>query len=773
MKRLLKWAFCFVCGVIALPTIGILGVWGYYESIVRIEPGGLEPPVAAGELGALVNPFIGTGGVPYMCAHDTPAATTPFGMVRLGPDTTSILIEQMGLNRSGYYYGDNKIRGFSHTRLIGADAHEGGVFRILPTVASRVEEVRGEKRFAKFSHRKETAAPGYYAVYLPKDEILVELTATPRVGVHRYTFEKDDIPHLLVDVTSSLGGRRVEDGIVRVIPEKNRLEGEVRTFGSFSGRYGGLDVYFAAEFSRPFANFSTWNGDQFRTREPGAAGNDIGVDLVFEEKTVEVRLAISYVSLENARENLKAEAAGRSFEDLAKAARDAWEERLALIRVYGGTETQQRIFYTALYRAFQMPTVFNDVNGDYTGFDKAVHKAEGFQYYTDFSLWDTFRTVQPLFNVIARPDQRDMMVSLVEMAKAGGCFPRWPSGAGYTNCMFGTPADVAVSEAYLKGIHDFDIEFAYQCMRQVALEGKPESSKFAGRNQLESYLSLGYCPADKMSKAVSATLEYAWSDHALALLAKELGHQEDIATFAKHANSYRNVWNPKTQFFQARDSQGHFQKDENFKPYRLSYIDPDGKYTKAYAEGSAMQWRWAVPYDPTGLIKLFESREFFVNELEKYMEGSRKKIGTWNPGGNYWHGNEPYINAVYLFNAAGRPDLTQKWLRWLLDTKYTNDYVGLDGNDDGGTLSSWYVFSALGFYPIAGATIYELGAPLFEKAEIKIGDNTLTVIAENYAPENIYVKKVWFNDAPLDRTWFIHDQIAQGGTLRFEMAPAP
>jgi predicted alpha-1,2-mannosidase len=549
----------------------------------------------------------------------------------------------------------------------------------------------------------------------------------------------------------------------------------VRTFGSFASRYGGLDVFFVAHFSKAFAECAIWNGEVLSPGSESAQGDDIGVDISFgrdaEIEVVEVRLALSYVSIENARMNLEAEGTGKGFEEIVAAARDSWEERLSTIRVEGGTEKQRRIFYTALYRAFQMPTVFSDTNGEYRGFDKGVHTADGFRYFTDFSLWDTFRTVHPLYNLVARDDQRDMLVSLLEMAKAGGCFPRWPAGCGYTNCMIGTPADILVSEAYLKGIRDFDAEAAYGFLRQTALEGKPENTRFAGRHGLELYQEFGYCPSDQMSKAVSRTLEFAYCDHALSLLARALGHEEDAARLAKQAESYKNLWNPETQFFQPRDSQGFFFKD--FRPLVLSYTDFDGKYTDDYVEGSPLQWRWGVPFDPQGLIALFGSPEFFVLELESYFEETTEVLGKWNPGSYYWHGNEPYIHAAYLFNAAGRPDLTQKWVRWILNRKYDDSYVGLDGNDDGGTLSSWYVFSSLGFYPLAGTVRYELGAPSFERAQVRIGDATLEIVADPHAAENIYVQGVSLNDIPLDRTWFTHDEIAQGGRLRFEMGPEP
>lgn len=776
-RRILKWTTALLIVLLAIPAVGIAIIWGTYEYVVHKKPGSLPTGVDPIGAGWEVDPFIGTGGVSWMCAHNTPAATVPFGLVRLGPDTASLFTNTQGFNRSGYFYGDNKIIGFSHTRLIGADALEGGVFRIFPTTLLLVPGEPGKNRFARFSHDGEKAFPGYYAVRLPKDDILVELTATTRVGFHRYTFPANAAPHLQLDVTSALGDRRCENGQVWILPEQRQVEGSARLFGSFSGRYDGLDVYFVAEFDQAFDAFGIWNGTEFREDARAAQGNRLAVDLGFantnERQPIEVRLALSYVSIANARENLEAETGNRSFETICQNAQALWQEKLDRIQIRGGSEWYRRSFYTALYRAFQMPTTFNDVNGEYTGFDRAVHEvSDGVTYYTDFSLWDSFRTVHPLYNLIARDEQRDMMVSLVEMAKAGGGLPRWPSGCGYTNCMFGTPADIAVTEAYLKGIRGFDIEVAYEKMRQTALVGKPADSRFSGRDGLVDYLKYGYCPSDSMSKAVSATLEYAWCDHALSLLARALGHDDDAATFARNAQSYRNLWDASRLFFVPRDSNGVFM--ENFDPLVLSYTDWDREYTDDFVEGSAMMWRWGVPFDPEGLVSLFPSKEQFVQELEDYFERTNDTVGQWHPGSYYWHGNEPFFHAAYLFNTAGRPDLTQKWVRRILDTKYSNSYVGLDGNDDGGTLSAWFVFSALGFYPIAGTTRYEIGAPLFPEAVLDLGDGkSLTVIAENYAPENLYVHAVSLNGRKLTGWSFTHDQIADGGELRFTMAAAP
>ncbi len=360
-----------------------------------------------------------------------------------------------------------------------------------------------------------------------------------------------------------------------------------------------------------------------------------------------------------------------------------------------------------------------------------------------------------------------MLVSLVKMLEQGGWLPRWPSGHGYSNSMLGTPADIVIADSCLKGIRDFDVEKAYQAMRQTALAPTPPGAAFSGREGVAEYLRYGYCPAGLVRNSVTRTLEYGWADHAISLLAESLGHQEDAALFQKHSQFYRNVWNPGTQYFQPRDAQGKFV--EPFKPLLLTYLDRKGKFTRDYVEGSALQWRWGAPYDAQGLVSLFKSREYFAGELDNFFKKSTASIGEWNPGPYYWHGNQPDIHAAYLFNDAGRPDLTQKWVRWILETKYSNTYDGLDGNDDAGTLSAWYVLSALGLYPEAGSDRYQLGAPLFERAELRLKDKPLVIVAENYAPDHLYVRKVLLNDTPLDRTWIRHREIELGGVLRFAM----
>jgi predicted alpha-1,2-mannosidase len=747
-------------------------VWKYH-AIVGAKPDQPLTHVQTRELGKTVDPFIATGGIPWVCGDNFPGAMVPFGMVRLGPETSSLLLGKRALNTSGYYYGDQQLLGFSHTRLSGTGATDGGNFLVLPTIEPVDPWSLKKGQSTRFSHKEEMASPGYYAVRLPKMEVLVELTATPHVGVHRYTFGANRNPHLLIDVMNALGGHRSDEGKVRILPEANEVEGSVRTFGTFSGRYGGIRAYFVARLGQRFASFAIWHDDVVSPNQTTAESGRVGADLSFatgtKTQTVTLKLAISYISVDNARANLEAEAGAKDFDQVLGDAQEAWEQRLSLIRVDGGTEKQRRIFYTALFRVFQMPTLFQDVNGEYLGFDRQVHATRDCDYFTDLSLWDTFRTVHPLYTLIAPRDQRDMLVSLVRMVEQGGWLPRWPSGHGYSNSMLGTPADIVIADSYLKGIRDFDVETAYQAMRRTALGPTPPGAAFSGRRGIEQYLQYGYCPAGLVDESVSRTLEYAWADHAVAALAETLGHTNDGALFRQHSLAYRRLWNPKTQYFQPRDAQGTFV--EPFKPLLLTYLDRKGKYTRDYVEGSALQWRWGAPFDAQGLVALFKSREYFVEELNQFFAKTSPALGAWNPGPYYWQGNEPDIHAAYLFNVAGRPDLTQRWVRWILDHKYGDRYDGLDGNDDAGTLSAWYVFSALGFYPVAGSDRYELGAPLFPKAEINLGDTRLTIVAENYGLDHTYVQKVWLNDTPLERTSIRHSEIAAGGVLRFVMRP--
>jgi predicted alpha-1,2-mannosidase len=765
IRKTLKYFLAALTALLTIFFLVILVFFVRYKITTGRETGGLVVTTKPGEFGQWVDPFIGTGGFPpYTSADDIPGVTLPFGMVKLSPDTRYFLNfdrrDPEIISTAGYYYGDSRLMGFSHTRMTGTGAAEGGHFRVIPAIGENAMKDYRRGRFSRFSHKAEVAFPGYYAVKLPDAGVLAELTASEHAGFHRYTFSKNAVPHILIDVSSNMGCGKTAEGSVQIDPVKQEIAGAIKTFGSFAGRYGGIKVYFIARFDQPFKGYSEWSDDK------------IGVDLLFEktgdQTIIGFKMGISYVSPENARENLDTEAGNSTFDEMVAKATDAWEKKLSLVKIESDNSEQKKIFYTALYHSLQMPTLFTDVKGDYRGFDKKVHKAEGFRYFTDLSLWDTYRTVHPLLSLIQPDNQLDMVRSLVKMCEQGGVLPRWPSGYGYTGSMLGASADIMITDTYLKGLRDFDVDTVYRAMLKAALVIDVPKEGFKPREGMKDHLEFRYCPSDKMYESVSKTIEYSYADDAISKLAAALGLQEDSKLFLEHSHYYRNVWNPETQYFHPRKSSGEVVKE--FKPLKLTYLDFKGKYTNAYVEGSALQWRWAPFFDADGLIDLFRNKEYFVNELNDFFSKSNPKRGALSPGPYYWHGNEPDIHAAYLFNYAGRPDLTQKWVRWILENKYGAEYDGIDGDDDAGTLSAWYIFSALGFYPVAGSDIYLIGAPLFEKAEMMIGDKMLTIEADNFSPGNLYVRKVTLNGQVLDRWWFRHSEIANGGILRFEMS---
>jgi predicted alpha-1,2-mannosidase len=735
------------------------------------------PAPQSGELGRWVDPFIGTGGLPWTSGMLFPGATTPFGLARPSPDTSwpgGLVINSMAT--AGYFHGHANLFGFSQTRLSGTGVPEGGLFRVTPMVGDEVTPATRRSRPLFFTHSDEVASPGYYAVWLPRPELLVELTATTHVGVHRYTFPARRAANLLLDATSALGNTKAHEGRIEILPEAREVVGEARLLGAFSKRYGGLRGFFVARFNRPFTRVGTWSGGQLEDGRLSTAGDDVGAVLGFGEAggPVEVAVGLSFVSRENARANLDAELAARDFDAVRAAAREAWEEHLGRLRIESSEPEVARSFYSALYHSMLMPTHFTDVNGEYLGFGGTVGVADGFTYRTDFSLWDTFRTHNPLLTLLAPEVQRDSLKSLVRMGRAGGGLPRWPSGAGDAGSMIGTPSDLVIAESVLKGLGDFEVEEAYAFMKKSALAPPPPGTH--GRDGLEDCLALGWCPADRMPQAVSRTLEYAWADASLANLAQRLGHSGDEALFRERALAYRNTWNPATRFFQPRNADGSFQ--EPFYPDLLTFIDKPlfkGRYLDDYVEGSPRQWRWMAPHDPAGLIQLFGGPRTFVEELETFLANASPGRGAVSPGANYWHGNQHDIHALFLFNDAGRPDLTQKWVRWALTTRYGTGPDGLDGNDDGGTLSAWYVLAGgLGLYPVAGSDRYWIGAPIVERATLSLpGGATLAVVAENQALKHPYVQQVSLNGVRLCEPSLRHAALAGGGTLHFQMGPRP
>ena len=720
------------------------------------------PDLKTGALGAYVDPFIGTGGIPWITGMLYPGATVPFGAVKLSPSTCFA----GGIDfypTNGYHYYHPFTLGFAHTIL------EGGDFRVTPAVGDTDPAGRLTNPLP-FSHDREIASPGYYAVYLPSISCLAELTAAGKAGVHRYTFDTSKDAHIFIDATSFLRDGSARDGKITIDPAKMEITGEACVSASMARKYGGLTGYFVAQCNTPFESCGIWDSGD---------GTDVGANLNFgnmKNRPIELKIGLSFVSYDNARENLEAEAGSLDFEGVRDAARAAWEKALSKIRIETQDETVKKIFYTALYHSMTFPVNFTDNNGDYFGFDRQVHNTGGkFTYYTDMSLWDTFRTTHPLYTLIAPDLQLDCVKSLVEMAKAGGSLPRWPSGGGYTGSMFGSPADMVVTESYLKGITDFDVEAAYGFMK-LASDGLTPPGCDARRN-VDAYNQYGYVPADIEDKGwVSQTLEYAWADWSISLLGEALGKDEaETQKYRDKSMRYKNLFDPGTKYFRPKYADGTWAKP--FSPYITEfYNEVLTMFPKAYAEGGAQHYRWSVPQDTQGLIDLFGSREYFVKELDKFMRGATRNMAALDPGPGYWQGNEHNLHALYMFNEAGRPDLAQKWARWALTDRYGTGPDGLDGNDDAGALSSWYVLSALGIYPVAGSDRWWIGAPIVDSAVLELGGGkTLTVTANNQSARNKYIQSVTLNGVKLGEPSVTHAVLTAkaDNALVFEMGTKP
>lgn len=716
------------------------------------------PDIPQGEYGQYVDPFIGTGGTPWTCGMLSPAATVPFGSVRLGPDTCflggSYIVKT---NTSGYYYEHGHIKGFSHSRLSGTGSEDYSNFRITPSVGNNGAKVM------PYSHSKEAASAGYYAVYLPSVGCLAEMTAAVHTGIHRYTFSGSQDAHLFIDSSSAAGNRTSQNAYAKYDEESGVISGGCLLNGNFAGRYDGLPAYFAAVTSKPVVSYEIKDG---------------GIDLNFgplNNSSVEITVGISYVSEENALLNLKAETENLTldFDSIREKAATEWENALSVIKIDSDNKDIKTNFYTALYHSMIMPTDFTDVNGEYLGFDKQVHVAEGYTYRTDMSLWDTCRTTHPLYTLIRQDIQLDCLNSLVTMSEQGaGVLPRWPQGAGYSGSMFGDNATIVIAESYLKGITDFDVDTAYESMKYTSENATDKS----GRGWVELYNEYGYIPndAEGVRRTVAKTVEYSWEDGAIASLALALGKTEDAEYYSKKAMYYKNVFNPETKYFQARNADGSFVW--NFSPYITSFYDAVmiKKFADAYCEGSARQWRWNALQDIDGMIELFGSDEYFVSELDKFMKDASLTRAALDPGHGFWVGNQHDIHTPYLFANASRADLTQKWVRWTLANRFSTDINGLDGNDDGGTLSAWYVFSAMGFYPLAGTDKYWLGSPNLNSAEITLSNgNTLKMTAVNQSEKNVYVSGITLNGVALDGCYVTHDQLMNGGELVFTMTDKP
>jgi predicted alpha-1,2-mannosidase len=741
-----------------------------------------------------VNPFIGTD----FFGHTFPGASLPFAMVHLSPDMNT----QGWTFASGYAYSESSIMGFSHLHWSGVGMVNGGEILIMPAVGDKLRVIPGtlDKPEAgyrsRFDHSSETASPGYYSVFLKDYNIKAELTSTRRSGFHRYTFPKSNSSRIILDLGHQLGSSAKQEQSELRIVNDNRIEGVK------SGDLG--KVFFVAEFSKPFAYYGTFDAGS-RTPESGGSiwpyksgedGINIGAFVYFrtgENEQILVKVGISYVSIEGAEKNLKEEIPHWDFDRTRKEAREIWNKELSRIKVESATDDQKEIFYTALYHSLLSQYISQDVDGKYFGPDKKIHEAKGYDFYGSFSCWDTYRSQHPLLTLIAPDHVNDFIKSIAAKTRDYGWLPAQHFQNIFGEAMVGDHLIPIIVDAYLKGYRDFDVRFLYEAMRKKALENpKPPVPSYSGRSGLSYYLDLGYTPYDKVTESVPNTLELAYDDWCIARLAKELGRNDDYELFLKRANNYRNLWDSKTQFMRPRKSDGSWLEELNGQDQEIvkegdhswyKYFDPllvGRRPNRHYTESNAWQYIWSVQHDIQGLINLFGGNRAFTARLDTFFTMTPnitppKYVGVVGTIGQYVHGNQPSHHVAYLYDYAGEPWKTQLRVRQVCEELYRTGPGGLCGNEDMGSFSSWYVLSAMGFYPVTpGNPVYAIGSPLLGKVTIDFGNNkAFTIQALNNSHMNKYIQSATLNGKPFNRTWLSQQEITYGGILIFQMGPEP
>jgi predicted alpha-1,2-mannosidase len=710
-----------------------------------------------------VDPFIATGGIGAGVSSVGPHAARPFGMVRVGPDTRDSGSGAPGFYHcGGYYHPDDRIDGFSHTHAHGMGVTDYGGIHVMSRSGWDDSYTGESARSAPFDHAEEWAEPGWYSVVLQDTGTTVEIAASERGAVHTYTFVDTSAPTLLFDLGHTLGSDEV--GASNITVDGTQVTGFQLLRGGYSERFGGLQTHFAAEVDPAPIAVGTWADDAPQPDTTTASGLDTGAWLTFPAgtETVTLRLAISYVDPEGARANLDAEGATSTVQELRGDATAAWRDELSGVRVRGGTERQRRIFHTAMYHAYMWPSLFQDTDGRYRGIDGEVHSAD-FTYYSDFSLWDTFRTLHPWL-IMARPErQADMSRSLVRMYTDGGSLPRWPLGHGYTGGMVGSPATQVLAESWLKGLTDFDVEAGFEAAWRHSQGPMPD----AGRGGIEAYLDKGYVTTDAAGGSASLTLEYAWNDHALSLWADALGKTSEAETLRQQASGWRGLWNPENEFLVGR------AEDGTFDPFDVP-VDGEQWWDDSYVEGGAWQYVWGVPQDVDGMVQLQHGGDYqaWFARMGGFWEESYIEEDDAIFDSFYWHGNEPDLHYAFLPSLAGELDRTVWPARFVLDKKYDDTPDGLDGNDDGGTLSAWYLWASIGLYPIAGTADYALGSPLFDRVEIDHADGTLVIDAPGSGVA-WWPQRATLGDTEVAWPVVTHDELVTGENLTLHMGLIP
>lgn len=683
-----------------------------------------------------VNPMIGTG----FHGHTYPGATVPFGAVQLSPDTRRGNWDAC----AGYHYSDATLDGFSHTHLSGTGCIDLGDILFRPTTALRQnsDSLYGP---AAFSHSNEQVTPGYYRVQLTDEEITAELTATLHTGVHRYTFPKDQNAWVVVDAYHSLDNEHIYETSLAQTAD-NELTGMRRSRGWTDNQY----VYFVAQFSQPFT------ADPAQLKEGRVVALDFGKAT---DQPLVARVGISAVSADNARKNIEAEMTHFDFDLVKEQAGQQWAETLNVVQVEGGNEADRTNFYTALYHTLIVPNTMSDANGQYRRSNMEIGTCkQGGQYYSTFSLWDTFRAWHPLMTLIDTRLVNNMVNSLLDMYQATGELPIWPLSAGETRCMIGYHSASVIADAYLKGIRGFDAE--------LALEAMVKSSEI-NQKGADYYIRLGYIPANARRESVSCLLEYAYDDWCIAQMAKAMGKEDIYKTYIERSQNYVNVFDGSTCFFRGKREDGNWETP--FNPFAIG---------RAYTEATAWQYRYFVPHDVQGMAHLFGGSDALAAALDSlYAADSRldgEQADITGLIGQYAHGNEPSHHIAYLYSYVGQPWKTQAMTRRLLDELYQPTPEGISGNEDCGQMSAWYVLSALGFYSVCpGSNEFVLTTPLFDKTVIRLANGKSLTIVANNPGKNHYIGRVSLNGQEITKNFLTYEQLMQGGELQFELTAQP
>lgn len=704
-----------------------------------------------------VDPLIGSGGH----GHVFVGANVPFGFVQLGPTQLTTGWDWC----SGYNYSDSTIIGFGHQHLSGTGIGDLGDISFMPATGE-VKTTRGALPdetsgiYSFFSHEREVVRPGYYAVHLDRFDVDVELTATARVGFHKYTFPQSSDAKVIIDLEHGIGWDAPVEGYL-VMENDSVISGYRKSTGWAKDQR----TFFTAVFSKPLKGFSVYDGLDLKPGTSIVARKAYGMAMfdTRQGESVYVKVALSPVSIENARLNMEAELPGWDFDAAKAAAEKAWNEQLCKIKVETRDVAQKRTFYTALYHTMIAPSVFCDVNGDFRGADGMIYRDQSFTNYTTFSLWDTYRAAHPLMTIIHPEMLPDIAGSMLKIYEDQGKLPVWHLMGNETDCMVGNPGIPVLADMVFKNV-DVDKEKAFQAMKNSAMLDE------RGMKWLKEY---GYIPFDKEpAESVAKTLEYALADWCVAETAKLLNKDDDYAVFAGRSKAYKHFFDPQTRFNRGRSSDGLFR--EPFNPFHSAHREDD------YCEGNAWQYVWLIPHDVYGLIDLFGSDDAFIEKLDSLFiaegdMGEHASADITGLIGQYAHGNEPSHHIAYLYAYVGQPWKTAERVRQIMTTFYDDTPFGLCGNEDVGQMSAWYIMSAMGFYQVAPAGgVYVFGSPLMDEAVLNVGNGKMfKIIAHNNGPDNIYIKSVKLNGKPYAKSFIRHADIAAGGTLEFEMSNAP